>query len=64
MKKKRGLRKAAGRFIKARKRLTKCQQKHFRQVCHVCKEYSRCEVYAEYVDAWIELQKAFEEDNK
>ena len=39
-------------------------QKHFRQVCHVCKSYSFCTVYSDYVDAWIELQKAYKREKK
>ena len=48
-------------YIAAKISLTNCMQKHFRQVCHVCKKYAKCKVYAKYVEAWIELQKSVKE---
>jgi len=49
---------AAYRYVVAKVALTKCMQKHFRQLCNRCKHYDRCDVYATYVDSWINLQKA------
>lgn len=55
------LKEAVRLYIETKAALTGCMQKHFRQVCHNCKLYSRCEVYANYVDAWINLQAAYKE---
>lgn len=49
---------AAKKYRNAKIRLTKCQQAHFRQVCHRCAKYARCEVYSTYADAWMDLQDA------
>lgn len=48
---------AATRFVRANIELTLCQQYQFKQLCHRCWKYSACSVYAEYVDAWIGLEK-------
>ena len=57
------LKEAVRLYIEAKAALTKCMQNHFRQVCHNCKSYSRCGVYALYVAAWINLQKVYEADD-
>jgi ribA/ribD-fused uncharacterized protein len=59
MTKEQKLREAVFLYIEAKKRLTLCMQDHFRQVCHPCKEYSKCLVYDGYVSAWMNLQKSY-----
>lgn len=49
------------RYIQNRKCLIQCRQKHFKQICHTCRKYAKCKVYAEYVDAWMGLQKSVKE---
>lgn len=44
-------------YINVKIRLTRCKQKHFKQLCQRCKEYPKCELYADSVDAWIKLQE-------
>lgn len=51
---------AANRYVKARIANTKCMQRHFRQICSKCRDYSSCACYEELVDTWINLQKALE----
>jgi len=53
------LREAVRVYIEAKVKLTLCMQEHFRQVCHPCREYARCLVYAGYVETWMNLQKAY-----
>lgn len=48
-----------GRYILCKIEMTECMQEKILQVCHICKKYTGCEKYNNYVDAWIELQKAF-----
>jgi len=43
-------------YIDTKKRITLCKQKHFKQLCQRCKEYSKCGLYADHVDSWIKLQ--------
>jgi len=54
--------KTVRRYIEMRQLLIRCRQEHFKQLCHICRYYANCEIYAEYVDAWIELQKEFPEE--
>ena len=44
-------------YIDTKKRITRCKQEHFKQLCNRCKEYTKCKLYADYVDAWIKLQE-------
>jgi len=55
------LKQAAGRYIRAKIKRTRCMGKHMCQVCHRCKEYKggSCVVYKEYVDAWTSLQASY-----
>ena len=55
---------AAGNYILTKIDMTECMQKHFRQVCHKCNKYSKCKLYSEYVESWINLQKAFLEETE
>jgi len=64
MKPKKNLRNYVGRYIRAKIKMTECMQNHFRQVCHVCKSYSLCSIYSNYIDAWMKLQKAYKRDKK
>lgn len=48
-------------YVEARIALTECMQRHFRRLCNKCKYYGRCSVYAEYIDAWMELQRVLKE---
>jgi len=59
MTKEQKLRKAVFLYIKTKKRLTACMGKHFRQVCHTCKEYAKCPVYSNHFSAWINLQDSY-----
>lgn len=59
MTKEQKLREAVFLYIEAKKELTSCRGKHFRQVCHNCKEYSECLVYSTYVQAWMNLQDSY-----
>lgn len=45
-------------YVKAKIKLTECMQRHFRQLCSKCKEYSNCKIYNNYVNRWTKLQKA------
>lgn len=53
------LKEAVRLYIEAKATLTKCMQKHFRQVCHRCKAYAECKVYADYVAMWLNLQDVY-----
>jgi len=59
MTKEQKLREAVFFYIEAKKGLTFCMGKHFRQVCHNCKEYSKCLIYSGYVQAWMNLQDSY-----
>ena len=48
-------------YIEMKALLIQCRQEHFKQLCYTCREYANCEVYSEYVNAWLELQKGFPE---
>jgi len=37
-------------------------QMHFKQLCPRCRAYAGCEVYGNYFDAWIKLQKRYKEE--
>ena len=52
------MKKAVDRYIEAKRAMTLCKQEHFRQLCSWCRKYNYCDVYGEYVDAWIALQTA------
>jgi len=43
-------------YVNTRIAVTKCLQKHFKQLCSRCPKYTKCELYAHYCDAWRELQ--------
>ena len=60
--KKQKLKEVVRLYIEAKIKLTLCMQKHFKQVCHSCKEYARCSVYSNYVEAWMNLQKAYKKE--
>ena len=49
-----------GDYIRAKRSMTVCMQEHFRQVCHQCRQYANCSIYAEYVAAWSNLQDAYQ----
>lgn len=53
------LRQRVGIYIRAKKRITRCQGKHMKQLCHLCLFYSDCITYKRYVDAWIRLQEKY-----
>jgi hypothetical protein len=40
------------------KKKTKCMGKNMRQVCHRCREYAKCNLYKDFVQAWMDLQEA------
>jgi len=61
MAKKQKLEQAVLFYIEAKKRLTSCMQNHFKQVCHTCKEYAKCSIYNEYVEAWMQLQNSYKD---
>ena len=44
-------------YIKTRIAVTKCLQKHFKQLCNNCPEYFNCKLHAKYCDAWMKLQE-------
>lgn len=48
---------AARHYVETRIAVTKCLQRHFKQLCSRCREYALCELYAEYCQAWQDLQK-------
>ena len=48
---------AARHYVEIKIYLTKCRQRHFKQLCNKCKEYATCELYAEYCQAWQDLQQ-------
>jgi len=50
--------KAALSYVRLRKAKTECLQKHFKQLCNRCKDFAQCELYSNYVEAWMDLQKA------
>ena len=54
------IKEAAIKYVIIKRVLTRCMSAHFRQLCNKCKEYDTCELYADYVQAWIDLQKAAE----
>lgn len=58
------LREATSKYIKTKIKMTKCQQKHMRQLCHLCLFYSHCKIYSSYVRAWIKLQKTYNKGRK
>ena len=58
------LRDAVGRYIRAKVVMTHCRQKHMRQVCHVCSNYTICPVYGAYVEAWVRLQRVYKGTGK
>jgi len=51
--------KSIERYIKAKRRRTRCMQKRFKVVCHNCKSYVKCNIYEDYVNAWMGLQKSY-----
>ena len=53
---------AVEEYILAKMKMTECMQKHFRQVCHNCSNYSKCNQYNMYVEAWVNLQKTYLEE--
>lgn len=58
------LRKAAGKYIRAKSLRTRCMGKHMRQVCHKCNLYKggKCVTYKQYVDAWTGLQNSYKKE--
>jgi len=51
-------------YVDSKIELTKCMQKHFRQVCHNCRKYVGCSVYSNYTKAWFALQRIVELSEK
>jgi len=47
----------AKQYVDRKIRMTKCMQKHFRQLCSRCKKWHGCSIYLEYFDAWKALER-------
>jgi hypothetical protein len=43
-------------YVDTRIKMTNCMNKRFKQLCNRCGSYTRCTIYAEYVDSWIGLE--------
>ena len=50
-------------YVKQKIKMTNCMQKNFRQLCSKCRKYNNCKVYADYVEAWMQLQKLAETEH-
>lgn len=51
-------------YVDTKIAVTKCQQKHFKQLCSQCPEYAKCRLYAVYCDAWTLLQAEVKDKDK
>ncbi len=49
--------KAALHYVETKIAITKCLQRHFKQLCSRCCEYAECKLYAKYCQAWMDLQQ-------
>lgn len=44
-------------YVETKIAMTKCLQRHFKQLCSRCREYAKCELYVEYCEVWQDLQQ-------
>ena len=49
---------AINRYIEMKVRVTRCRQNRFKRGCQFCGLRDGCELYAEGVEAWMQLQSA------
>ena len=52
----------AKQYVDAKIEMTKCKQKHFKQLCSRCGSFSRgCKVYDSYCASWMKLERKVED---
>jgi hypothetical protein len=56
------LKKITKKYVQAKIEMTKCQQKHFKQLCSRCGSFHYgCKVYDRYCAAWMRLERKVNE---
>ena len=45
------------KYVQAKIEMTECKQRNFKQLCSRCRFYSNCNVYSNYCDCWMKLER-------